>query len=160
MELVLVTLGSLPPGRHRALLDMLEAHGLACGGKGAPTELLSLSPSADARPIPMRIPDPDRALLRGQLGVMPDLRVALALGVTAHLALLEACGMPLHRVPFRPGRMITLPDGLILADNPHPLQPRALATLRPLLLRIATVLGRAVPDHPLPGDVPLPAVTA
>lgn len=57
--------------------------------------------------------------LQAELRGMPDLRVALALGVLAHNAVLRACGVPLARVKFRHGALTTLPSGLVLADSYH-----------------------------------------
>lgn len=50
---------------------------------------------------------------------MPNLRIALALGVLAHTAVLKACGIPQSHARFRHGAMHRLPDGLILCDSYH-----------------------------------------
>jgi len=57
--------------------------------------------------------------LTQELQQMPNLRVALALGVLAHAAVLRACGIPQSHVRFRHGAIHTLPDGLILCDSYH-----------------------------------------
>jgi uracil-DNA glycosylase family 4 len=54
-----------------------------------------------------------------ELQRMPNLRVALALGVLAHAAVLKACGIPQSHVRFRHGAMHELPDGLLLCDSYH-----------------------------------------
>jgi uracil-DNA glycosylase family 4 len=54
-----------------------------------------------------------------ELQRMPNLRVALALGVLAHAAVLKACGIPQSHVRFRHGAVHTLPDGLLLCDSYH-----------------------------------------
>jgi uracil-DNA glycosylase family 4 len=59
------------------------------------------------------------AFLAAELGAMPNLVAALALGVTAHAAVLKACGVPASRVRFRHGALHRLPDGLVLADSYH-----------------------------------------
>lgn len=74
--------------------------------------------------------------LRARLRTLAELRIGITLGAAAHLALLSAYGMPLNRVPFRAGRLTLLPDGLLLANAPHPLRPRALPSLRALLKKI------------------------
>jgi uracil-DNA glycosylase family 4 len=54
-----------------------------------------------------------------ELQRMPNLRVALALGVLAHAAVLKACGIPQSHVRFRHGAVHDLPDGLLLCDSYH-----------------------------------------
>ena len=54
-----------------------------------------------------------------ELQRMPNLRVALALGVLAHAAVLKACGIPQSHVRFRHGATHDLPDGLLLCDSYH-----------------------------------------
>jgi uracil-DNA glycosylase len=54
-----------------------------------------------------------------ELQRMPNLRVALALGVLAHAAVLKACGIPQSHVRFRHGATHELPDGLLLCDSYH-----------------------------------------
>ena len=54
-----------------------------------------------------------------ELQRMPNLRVALALGVLAHAAVLKACGIPQSHVRFRHGAIHELPDGLLLCDSYH-----------------------------------------
>ncbi|WP_419759302.1 uracil-DNA glycosylase [Acidisoma sp.] len=57
--------------------------------------------------------------LTKELQRMPNLRVALALGVLAHAAVLKACGIPQSHVRFRHGAIHELPDGLLLCDSYH-----------------------------------------
>ena len=57
--------------------------------------------------------------LRSELEAIRPLRVVLALGVLAHSAVLAACGIPVSRLRFRHGQILTLPDGLLLADSYH-----------------------------------------
>ena len=54
--------------------------------------------------------------LAGELGALPNLRAVLALGVLAHAAVLQACGIPPARTRFSHGAIHGLPDGLMLAD--------------------------------------------
>jgi uracil-DNA glycosylase family 4 len=54
-----------------------------------------------------------------ELQRMPRLRIALALGVLAHAAVLRACGIPQSRKRFQHGAQHQLPDGLILCDSYH-----------------------------------------
>jgi uracil-DNA glycosylase family 4 len=54
-----------------------------------------------------------------ELQRMPKLRVALALGVLAHAAVLKACGIPQSHVRFRHGATHELPDGLLVCDSYH-----------------------------------------
>ena len=57
--------------------------------------------------------------LAAELRTLPSLRVVLALGVVAHGAVLRAVGLPIARHKFRHGAMVTLQNGLILADSYH-----------------------------------------
>jgi uracil-DNA glycosylase family 4 len=73
---------------------------------------------------PANLPEPAEVttcnrFLRGELQGMPNLRGVLALGVTAHAAVLKACGIVPARIRFRHGDIHTLPDGLLLADSYH-----------------------------------------
>ncbi len=73
---------------------------------------------------PANLPEPAEVarcnpFLAGELRGMPNLRIALALGVLAHAAVLKACGIPQSRVRFRHGAIHELPDGLLLANSYH-----------------------------------------
>ncbi len=57
--------------------------------------------------------------LRSELQTIRPLRAVLALGVLAHSAVLAACGIPISRLRFRHGQILTLADGLLLADSYH-----------------------------------------
>ncbi len=57
--------------------------------------------------------------LAAELRGMPNLRAVLALGVLAHAAVLQACGIPASRIRFRHGAIHELPDGLLLGDSYH-----------------------------------------
>ena len=50
---------------------------------------------------------------------MPRLRGVLALGGTAHNAVLRVHGVRPARVPFQHGAIHDLPDGRVLADSYH-----------------------------------------
>src|SRR5271165_5452381 len=69
-------------------------------------------------PLPAEITTCNR-FLAAELQAMPNLQAVLALGVTAHAAVLKACGIPPTRIRFRHGALHTLPDGLLLADSYH-----------------------------------------
>jgi uracil-DNA glycosylase family 4 len=73
---------------------------------------------------PANLPEPKEVttcnrFLAGELQGMPNLRIALALGVLAHAATLKACGIVPSRVKFQHGAVHTLPDGLLLANSYH-----------------------------------------
>jgi len=57
--------------------------------------------------------------LTAEIAAMPRLRGVLALGGTAHNAVLRAHGMRPARVPFRHGGLHALPEGKLLADSYH-----------------------------------------
>ncbi|HTI01297.1 MAG TPA: uracil-DNA glycosylase [Acidisoma sp.] len=69
-------------------------------------------------PTPAETTTCNRFLTR-ELQLMPNLQVALALGVLAHTAVLKACGIRQSHVKFRHGALHELPDGLILANSYH-----------------------------------------
>ena len=57
--------------------------------------------------------------LIAEMAAMPRLRGVLALGGTAHNAVLRAHGMRPARTPFRHGSIHALPSGHVLADSYH-----------------------------------------
>ncbi len=57
--------------------------------------------------------------LGAEIAAMPQLRGLLALGGTAHNAVLRAHGMRPARTPFRHGALHALPEGRVLADSYH-----------------------------------------
>jgi len=69
-------------------------------------------------PQPVEVRSCNR-FMRSELQTIRPLRAVLALGVLAHSAVLTACGIPLSRLRFRHGQLLTLPDGLLLADSYH-----------------------------------------
>lgn len=73
-------------------------------------------------PQPLALPselEACSAALCTELQSMPKLKLVLTLGISAHIAVLGACGIPLSRLDFRPGEITHLPDGLLLADGCH-----------------------------------------
>jgi len=73
---------------------------------------------------PANLPEPREVatcnrFLAAELMALPNVRVVLALGVLAHAAVLNACGIPVARVRFAHGAIHELPDGLLLADSYH-----------------------------------------
>jgi uracil-DNA glycosylase len=69
-------------------------------------------------PTPLEIATCNRFLV-AELGAMKRLRGVLALGGTAHAAVLRACGIKPARVQFRHGAVHALPEGKVLADSYH-----------------------------------------
>jgi uracil-DNA glycosylase family 4 len=57
--------------------------------------------------------------LAGEIAAMPRLRGVLALGGTAHNAVLRAHGLRPARLPFRHGSITALPGDRLLADSYH-----------------------------------------
>ncbi len=73
---------------------------------------------------PANLPEPKEVrtcnrFLAAELQACRTLRAVLALGVLAHAAVLQACGIPPTRIRFRHGEMHALPDGLLLANSYH-----------------------------------------
>lgn len=69
---------------------------------------------------------------------LSNLRMVVTFGVSAHLATIEAYGMPWGRIPFRPGKITVLPDGLMLMNLAAP--------SRQHLDTIRTLIAEALPD--------------
>lgn len=57
--------------------------------------------------------------LAAEIAAMPDLRAVLALGGTAHNAVLRAHGLRPARIPFKHGWQHALPGERVLADSYH-----------------------------------------
>jgi uracil-DNA glycosylase len=118
-------------GDHAGMLlyENLSRFGLSLGAYRAdPQDGLVLTNCRIANAVrcvpPANLPEPREVttcngFLRRELQGMPNLRIVLALGVTAHAAVLKACGIPPARVRFRHGAVHELPDGLLLADSYH-----------------------------------------
>ena len=73
---------------------------------------------------PANLPTPSEIgacnrFLAAEIAAMPRLRGVLALGGTAHNAVLRVHGMRLARTPFRHGAIHSLPEGRLLADSYH-----------------------------------------
>jgi uracil-DNA glycosylase family 4 len=73
---------------------------------------------------PANLPTPSEitacnAFLAAEIAAMPGLRAVLALGGTAHNAVLRAHGLRPARTPFRHGEVHALPHGKLLADSYH-----------------------------------------
>jgi len=73
---------------------------------------------------PANLPEPKEVntcnrYLAAELQSLPNLRVAMALGVLAHAATLKALSIPASRHRFSHGALHRLPDGLILANSYH-----------------------------------------
>ncbi len=111
------------------LYNTLLGAGLATGTYGADaSDGLTLHDCRIANAVrcvpPANLPEPIEVrtcnqFLSAELQAMPRLRAVLALGVLAHAATLQACGIPPTRIRFRHGDIHTLPDGLLLADSYH-----------------------------------------
>ena len=69
-------------------------------------------------PTPAEINTCNR-FLAAEIAAMPRLRGVLALGGTAHNAVLRVHGLRPARVPFKHGAIHDLPDGRVLADSYH-----------------------------------------
>ena len=118
-------------GDHAGLLlyENLARYGLSVGTYRAdPQDGLVLTGCRIVNAVrcvpPANLPEPKEitacnGFLRAELRGMPNLRVVLALGVTAHNAVLKACGLPVARIPFRHGAIHDLPGGPLLADSYH-----------------------------------------
>ncbi len=118
-------------GDHAGLLlyKTLLAYGLARGEYDArPDDGLELVGCRIVNAVrcvpPANLPTPLETttcnrFLTVELQRMQNLRVALALGVLAHAAVLKACGIPQSHVRFRHGVIHELPDGLLLCDSYH-----------------------------------------
>ena len=57
--------------------------------------------------------------LAAEIAAMPRLRAVLALGGTAHAAVLKACGLRASHARFRHGATHDLPEGRVLIDSYH-----------------------------------------
>ncbi len=118
-------------GDHAGILlyETLQATGLATGSyDAAPDDSLALKNCRVVNAVrcvpPANLPQPVEIracnqFLSAELRGLPALRAVLALGVLAHAAVLQACGIPVSRIRFRHGAIHELPDGLLLADSYH-----------------------------------------
>jgi uracil-DNA glycosylase len=111
------------------LYQTLLRCGLAAGSYGAtPADGLTLRDCRVTNAVrcvpPGNLPTPlemgtCNQFLTAEIAAMPQLRGVLALGGTAHNAVLRAHGLRPARVPFRHGAMHDLPEGRLLADSYH-----------------------------------------
>ena len=111
------------------LYTSLLKFGLARGRYGAdPNDGLTLVDCRVTNAVrcvpPANLPTPLETttcnkFLTAELAAMPRLRAVLALGGTAHNAVLRANGLKPARVPFRHGAMHALPENRMLVDSYH-----------------------------------------
>jgi uracil-DNA glycosylase len=111
------------------LYATLVKFGLALGRYGAdPNDGLTLVDCRVTNAVrcvpPANLPTPletttCNTFLTTELAAMPRLRAVLALGGTAHNAVLRANGLKPARVPFRHGAMHALPEERLLVDSYH-----------------------------------------
>jgi uracil-DNA glycosylase family 4 len=111
------------------LYRTLLRFGLAQGGYGAdPGDGLALIDCRVTNAVrcvpPANLPTPAEIgtcnpFLAAEIAAMPRLRGVLALGGTAHNAVLRAHGMRPARTPFRHGALHELPADRLLADSYH-----------------------------------------
>lgn len=111
------------------LYTTLLKFGLARGRYGAdPNDGLTLMDCRVTNAVrcvpPANLPTPLETatcnkFLTAELAAMPRLRAVLALGGTAHNAVLRANGLKPARVPFRHGAMHALPEDRLLVDSYH-----------------------------------------
>ena len=102
---------------------------MACGTYGADPHdglaLIDCRVTNAARCVPpANLPTPREvatcnSFLQTEIAAMPRLRAILALGGTAHNAVLRAHGLRAARIPFRHGALHTLPSDRVLADSYH-----------------------------------------
>lgn len=111
------------------LYETLLKFGFATGNYGAdPADGMALTGCRIVNAVrcvpPANLPQPVEVrtcnrFLRSELEAIRPLRAVLALGVLAHSAVLAACGIPITRLRFKHGQILSLPDGLLLADSYH-----------------------------------------
>ncbi|AOX16307.1 uracil-DNA glycosylase family protein [Kozakia baliensis] len=89
--------------------------------------------------------------LHEEIQSLPHLRAVMTLGITAHIALLQACGIPWQRVPYRPAEITKLPDGLLLIAMPLTARKR-FATLEAPLTALAAELRHSDEEIPSLSD--------
>ncbi|MEJ5116171.1 hypothetical protein WH158_01945 [Gluconobacter cerinus] len=128
-ELLVVCLD--PEKATKTLVPFLEAQGICFAGDRRDPLLIQARITSVTRHLPreqVSLPtdmESCSAALCDELRDMGGLRLVLVLGISAHIAVLGACGIPLTRLDFRPGEITCLPDGLLLADACHPLSEEA-----------------------------------
>lgn len=110
---------------YRTLLHFGLAHGLYAADPQDGLMLANCRVTNAVRCVPpANLPTPAEtracnAFLADEIGTMPRLRGLLALGGTAHNAILRVHGMRPSRVPFRHGSIQSLTAGRLLADSYH-----------------------------------------
>jgi uracil-DNA glycosylase family 4 len=110
---------------YRTLLQFGLAHGHY---RAVPDDGLTLADCRVTNAVrcvpPANLPTPAEITtcnpwLAAEIAAMPRLRGVLALGGTAHNAVLRAHGLRPARTPFRHGAIHDLPEGRLLADSYH-----------------------------------------
>lgn len=134
----------LAPGKHGAnrtgrpftgdysgdlLFDTLSEYGLACGAyEGSPSDALRLTGAMIVNAVkclpPQNKPTPGeihncRPFLAGQVAMLPEARVFVALGQIAHQSAVKVLGGRLPKCRFAHLAEHVMPDGRVLIDSYH-----------------------------------------
>lgn len=151
-EMLIVCLD--PEDATETLASFLDANSIVFdAGAGGPEAILGRITSVmqPLSPQPLALPSELEACstaLCAELQSMPRLKLVLTLGISAHIAVLGACGIPLSRLDFRPGEITHLPDGLLLADGCHfptkPFPAEMMAQRRSALTELAPKIRAAL----------------
>ena len=110
---------------YRTLLHFGLAQGRYGADPGDGLRLIDCRVSNAVRCVPpANLPTPPEIgtcnrFLAAEIGAMKRLRAVLALGGTAHNAMLRVHGLRPARIPFRHGAIHALPEGRLLADSYH-----------------------------------------
>ncbi|MBS1064577.1 uracil-DNA glycosylase family protein [Gluconobacter kondonii] len=151
-EMLIVCLD--PEDATETLASFLDANSIVFDATaGGPEAILGRITSVmqPLSPQPLALPSELEACstaLCAELQSMPRLKLVLTLGISAHIAVLGACGIPLSRLDFRPGEITHLPDGLLLADGCHfptkPFPAEMMAQRRSALTELAPKIRAAL----------------
>ncbi|GBR43835.1 uracil-DNA glycosylase family protein [Neokomagataea thailandica] len=142
-SILIVAIGQTLSQAH--LKDILEARGIGFSPSSSLHPYACFSQANVTVTSPIAQPNHlknAKHTLQHELNTLPGLQLVIAIGLSTHITLMEACGVTLSRQIFYPNTITRLPDGLLVAHLPSPGTTMKSSSFT----RMITALDELLPD--------------